>query len=54
MSQNATSTELLEVQIPPHVLIDDWDPLVLCIKRTKIGDNDNNMKTVFLLHNNII
>ena len=25
-SQNATSTEFLEVQIPPHVLVYDWDP----------------------------
>ena len=25
-SRNATSAEFLEVQIPPHVLMHDWDP----------------------------
>ena len=25
-NRNATSAEFLEVQIPPHVLVYDWDP----------------------------
>ena len=25
-SRNATSTEFLEVQIPPRILVYDWDP----------------------------
>ena len=32
-SQNATSTEFLQVQIPPRILVYDWDPLVSCVKR---------------------
>ena len=32
-SRNATSAEFLEVQIPPRVLVYDWDPLVSCVKR---------------------
>ena len=42
MSQNATSAELLEVQIPPCVLMNDWDPLVSSVKRIKIDDNNTD------------
>ena len=34
-SQNVTSTEFLEVQIPLHILVNDWDPQVSCVKRQK-------------------
>ena len=32
-AQNATGARFLEVQIPPCVLVYDWDPLVPCVKR---------------------